>query len=355
MNDAVDLARKAGKRAPRASSTRCCAASAASATRLPLPPRPADPARPRGGRSRICRSRCRTRAWLVARWLDRHGFDAAESVGAVRQRARAADAARQYAADVARGAGRLARDARGRDASRRAFAPDGLVVRSGNPLLTPLAAERPVRRPGRSLAARRAADRPRRRASGCSTPARHRAARPPRWRRRWRTAALIVAADVRGRRVDLLSRTVSAAGATCVRIVQADAPGALPFGRRVRLRAARRALLRPRHAPPRSRHPVAAHRRTSCRRSPPTQLAMLGRTAEVVEPGGRLDLRDLLERAGRERGGRRAVFWPGAGLRRGPARVFPSAPAVHQPRRALPDLPIPRPARSVLCRHAGEN
>ena len=41
---------------------------------------------------------------------------------------------------------------------------------------------------------------------------------------------LIVASDVRDRRIDLLRQTVAASGATNIRIVQADASRPLPFG-----------------------------------------------------------------------------------------------------------------------------
>jgi 16S rRNA (cytosine967-C5)-methyltransferase len=40
---------------------------------------------------------------------------------------------------------------------------------------------------------------------------------------------LIVATDVRGRRVELLARTVAASGARCIRLVHADARGPAPF------------------------------------------------------------------------------------------------------------------------------
>jgi 16S rRNA (cytosine967-C5)-methyltransferase len=44
-----------------------------------------------------------------------------------------------------------------------------------------------------------------------------------------RDRGLVVAGDVRPRRVELLARTVAASTATCIRIVQADAAQRLPF------------------------------------------------------------------------------------------------------------------------------
>ena len=65
-----------------------------------------------------------------------------------------------------------------------------------------------------------------------------------------------------------LRRTVAATGATNVRIVQADLLQPLPFRPAVRLRDRRCALLGPRHAAARSRHPLAASGSAICRRSP---------------------------------------------------------------------------------------
>ena len=47
-----------------------------------------------------------------------------------------------------------------------------------------------------------------------------------------RDGGLLVACDVRARRMDLLRTTVAASGATNVRLVQADCSAALPFTRR---------------------------------------------------------------------------------------------------------------------------
>ena len=123
------------------------------------------------------------------------------SVGAVQQHARAADAARQHAAHDARGARRVARRRTASRPSRRRFAPDGLVVANGNPLLTPLARRRACsssRTKRRSSSAIFAAARPGERVlDACASPGgkttamaaamaqrgpdrRHRRARPPR-------------------------------------------------------------------------------------------------------------------------------------------------------------------------------
>ena len=229
-----------------------------------------------------------------------------------------ADAAREHAAHLARGAGRAAVGGRRRDRAD-AIRAGWSDRRERQSAADAARRRRAVLRAGRILAARRRSSPARRRASGCSTRARRPAARRPRWRRRW-TTGLIVATDVRGRRVDLLRADGRAPRArTCVRVVQADASGALPFATRVRLRAARRALLRSRHAAPRSRTSGGAGSPDDFERLADVQVAMLARAADVVVPGGRLDLRDLFERARRERGGRRPLS------RRSP-RISCSAP-----------------------------
>jgi len=98
---------------------------------------------------------------------------------------------------------------------------------------------------------------------------------------------LLVATDVRGRRVDLLRRTVETASASCVRVVQADVSGVLPFRTRfdcVLLDAPCSGLGTLR------RDPDIRWRRTSgdLERLATIQAAMLGRAGDVVAGGGRL-------------------------------------------------------------------
>src|SRR5262249_23909835 len=98
---------------------------------------------------------------------------------------------------------------------------------------------------------------------------------------------LIVATDLRGRRVDLLKRTIDIHGATCVRLARADVSGVLPFAPVfdcVLLDAPCSGLGTLR------RDPDIRWRRTQTDIDPltVTQSQMLNRVADVVVPGGRL-------------------------------------------------------------------
>jgi 16S rRNA (cytosine967-C5)-methyltransferase len=98
---------------------------------------------------------------------------------------------------------------------------------------------------------------------------------------------LVVASDVRGRRVDLLARTVRTSGARCIRVVQADASGGLPFGAAfdtVLLDAPCSGLGTLR------RDPDIRWRRgpDDLPRLADTQCRMLQQAADVLKPGGRL-------------------------------------------------------------------
>jgi 16S rRNA (cytosine967-C5)-methyltransferase len=226
VDDAVNLAGRAGKRSAAGFVNAILRTISRRRDSLPLPPRPADLA-DRAAALDYFSVTLSHPGWLAARWLDRFGFEAAEawlqfnnSPGALTLRAnRIRMTPQQLIA-------RLAEDAvKVRPA---AFAPDGVIVEEGHPLrgrgleegwfvvqdeaaqLVPMLAGDHVA--GSVLDA-------------CASPG-------------GKTTALaaamgghglLVACDVRERRIDLLRRTVAAAGASNVRIVQADLLKALPF------------------------------------------------------------------------------------------------------------------------------
>jgi 16S rRNA (cytosine967-C5)-methyltransferase len=166
--------------------------------------------------------------WLAERWLKRLGFERAEQWEAFNNIASPltlrvnrlkvdADTLRQALAEY------------GVEVERAKFAPDGLVVKAGNPLRTPLAGSGWffVQDEASQLVALLGAPNPGMRVlDACASPGGKATA----------MAAMagdlagLVAADVREARVKLLRETVVASGAKSVRIVQADLEAGLPFG-----------------------------------------------------------------------------------------------------------------------------
>ncbi len=165
--------------------------------------------------------------WLVARWLDRYGFDAAER-WALFDNAPAALTLRANTLRISRDslAERLA--SLKVDTGLTRFAPHGLAVRHGNPLLTPLADEGLffVQDESSQLVAELVGAVPGERIlDACASPGGKTTAMAA----AMRNQGVIVATDLRGRRVDLLARTVHTLGASCAKVVQADASAVLPF------------------------------------------------------------------------------------------------------------------------------
>ena len=182
-------------------------------------------------------------------------------------------------------------------------------------------------------------------------PAPLRAARRWRWRPPWAMPGILVAADVRARRVRLLADTVGAAGAACARVVQANAAQALPFADifdcvLVDAPCTGLGTLR--------RDPDIKWRRAPDDFDAVTalQLRILTTAAAVVRPGGRIVYADLFERAGRERSRGRTIPRVAARVPPGAAALCRRA-APHQFGRPPADAAISRPPGSLLRRGCG--
>jgi 16S rRNA (cytosine967-C5)-methyltransferase len=284
VNDAVNLTRKIGKKSASGLVNAVLRRVSRERARLPLPRRPADP----GDRAAALRYLSITLShpeWLVARWLDGLGFEAAElwaqfdnSPAALTLRANRLRISRDELGE------RLA--SHGVETEPARFAPDGLIVRNGNPLATPLASEGLflVQDEASQLVALMTSARPGETVlDACASPGGKTTAMAA----AMRDEGVIVATDVRGRRVDLLSRTVRDLGATCVRVVRADASAPLPFTQAfdcVLLDAPCSGLGTLR------RDPDIRWRRTpeDLGTMAAAQLDMLRMVADVVKSGGRL-------------------------------------------------------------------
>ncbi|HET7698936.1 MAG TPA: 16S rRNA (cytosine(967)-C(5))-methyltransferase RsmB [Vicinamibacterales bacterium] len=218
VDDAVNLARKAGKKSAAGFVNALLRRVSRERARLPIPEAPPIDV--------LSVSLSHPR-WLSARWLERHGFDAAARwarfdnspapltlrVNTLKTTAEAL--VRDLAeAGVATEPGR--------------FAPNALVVTGGNPLLTPLAhggafvvqdeASQLVGEYVDAAGGETILD-------ACASPG----GKTTQMAAAMGGRGTIVAADVRGRRVDLLARTVAQSGARNIRVIQADAR-AVPAG-----------------------------------------------------------------------------------------------------------------------------
>jgi 16S rRNA (cytosine967-C5)-methyltransferase len=285
VNDAVSLTRKAGKTSAAGLVNALLRRMARERESLPLPSRPADPAADREATLAYLSVTLSHPVWLVERWLDRYGFEAAEAwarfdnaPAALTLRANARMGRRDELATMLAAHGVETEPAR--------FAPDALLVRGGNPLLTPLAGTGRfvVQDEASQLVTHFAAPDPRTVVlDACASPGGKTTA----------MAALvggegrIIACDVRDRRIGLLAGAVAASGASNIRIVQADVARPLPFGPvfdLVLLDAPCSGLGTLR------RDPDIRWRRTpdELPRLAAVQRAMLGQAVDVLKPGGRL-------------------------------------------------------------------
>jgi 16S rRNA (cytosine967-C5)-methyltransferase len=234
VNDAVDLARKAGKGSASGLVNAVLRRVSRERAHLPLPPRPT-PAAPaddtravwRTGALAYLSTTLSHPQWLIERWLDRYGFAATEAWAAfdnspaqLTLRANTLQTTRDRLAEV------LA--ANGVDTEPARFAAQALYVTRGNPLLTSIAGHGlfAVQDESSQLVAQLTAVSPEERVlDACASPGGKTTAMAGAMANR----GVLVATDVRGRRVGLLRRTVDGAGASCVRVVQANVAGMLPF------------------------------------------------------------------------------------------------------------------------------
>ena len=280
VNDAVAMTRRARKTSATGLVNAVLRAISRNSHRLPLPPRPPD-----GDPRAYLEVSLSHPGWLADRWLRRYGFDAAEMW----------EQFDNIAAPLTLRVNRLKTD---RESLTRAlgdlgvaveparYAPEGLIVTSGNPLRTPLAgtgqfvlqdeASQLVALLGAPEGGMKVLD-------TCASPGGKTTAMAAMAHDR----ADIVAIDVRNARVQLLRDTVRASGAQNIRVLQADLEAGLPFGPRfdlVFVDAPCSGLGTVR------RDPDIRWRRTEADLAPlaAAQLKMLRNAAEAVRPGGRL-------------------------------------------------------------------
>jgi 16S rRNA (cytosine967-C5)-methyltransferase len=284
VDDAVDLTRRAGKRSASGFVNAVLRTISRRRASLPLPPRPSDPADRDAALNYFSVTLSHPR-WLAARWYERLGLDAAEAwmqfnntPGSVTLRANRLQLTRDALIE------RLAADEI--QVHPTTYAPDGVVVDEGYPLRGSGQEQGwfVVQDEASQLVTLLAGDRPLPRVlDTCASPGGKTTAIAALMEGR----GLLVACDVRDRRVDLLRRTVAASGAGNVRIVQADLLEPLPF------RSAFDCVLV--DAPCSGlgtlrRDPDIRWRRRESDLPPlaAAELTMLQHAAEQVAPGGRL-------------------------------------------------------------------
>ncbi len=296
VDDAVNLARRAGKRSAAGFVNAVLRTIARQRRSLPLPQRPADPGDRAAALDYFSITLSHPR-WLVERWYDRLGFDATEAWVTFNNspapvtlrvntlRIRRDELARCLANDEIVKNVKEVKDVQVVVRPAR-FAPDGFIVEEGQPLsgagvdagwfvvqdeasqLVPLLAGA---HPGPSVL------------DACASPGGKTTALAA----AMQDTGFLVACDVRNRRMELLRRTVAASGATHVRLVQADLLMPLPFTRRfdcvlVDAPCSGLGILR--------RDPDIRWRRreSDLPRLAAAELRMLHQAAEAVAPGGRL-------------------------------------------------------------------
>ena len=284
VDDAVQMARKAGKKSAAPFVNALLRRASRERSKLPLPRRPDGAASDEEWIEYLSTTLSHPR-WLVERWVRRYGREQTESWTAFNN-APAPLTVRANTLRITRGdlAAELA--SRGVVTEPCARARDGLIVRSGNPLATPLAHTGAffVQDEASQLVGEYADARPGSRVlDACASPGGKTTAMAA----AMHDEGLLVACDVRERRVRLLARTIRESGARAIRIATLDASRRLPF------RAVFDLVLI--DAPCSGLGTVRRDPDIKWRRSPDDfgafaerQRRILSCAAEVLRPGGRL-------------------------------------------------------------------
>jgi 16S rRNA (cytosine967-C5)-methyltransferase len=219
VNDAVSLARRVGKKSAAPLVNAVLRRVSRERDRLPLPAEDA-------GIDYLATTLSHPR-WLISRWVTRYGLDAAKA-WALFNNAPAPLTLRANRLKISTAALTEALARAGIDVVAGRYAPDALVVSRGNPLATPLAHQGlfVVQDEASQLVALMAGARPGERIlDACASPGGKTTAMAA----SMSGSGLIVATDLRGKRVELLASTVRASGAANIRVVRADAAAPLPF------------------------------------------------------------------------------------------------------------------------------
>jgi len=289
VDDAVDLTRLARKGSASGFVNAVLRSTLRQRNRLPLPPRPALSERSESkgdDRQAALAYLGITHShpdWLVARWFDRLGLEAAEcwlrfnnETPRLTVRANTLRATRDGLA--------AALAAAGIQSERSRYAPDGLTITTGNPLRLPADGSFLVQDEASQLVATAAAARPGERVLDlCASPGGKTVAMAA----DMTDCGVLVACDVRAKRLGLLRDTVRSSGASCIHIARVPVTGALPFAPafdRVLVDAPCSGLGTIRRDPD-----IRWRRRESDLAAlAADQVALLDRAASVVRTGGRL-------------------------------------------------------------------
>jgi 16S rRNA (cytosine967-C5)-methyltransferase len=222
VNDAVAMVRRARKTSAAGLVNAVLRAISRNSHRLPLPARP-----PEGEALPYLELSLSHPDWLARRWLNRYGFERTEAwerfnnaAAPLMLRVNRLKSGRDTVRKALAGHGAVVEHAR--------YAPDGLIVTSGNPLRTPIAGTGLffLQDEASQLVALLGAPDPGMRVlDTCASPGGKTTAMAAMAEDR----AEIVAIDVRTARVELLRETVNASGARNIHVQQADLEAGLSF------------------------------------------------------------------------------------------------------------------------------